>query len=81
MIDETSLAEHELGTFVRELKKHANLLAEVPEEEVSWFPAKYEETKNELQAKTPQHWTPSYLTTTHVRMIQCLPNSWYLIRT
>jgi len=66
MINETLLAEHELRTFVGELEEHAHLVAKVLEEVISWFPAKYENTKDELQTKTPQHWAPSHLLTTHL---------------
>jgi len=61
MIDEASLTEHELRTFVGKLQKHAHLLAEVPEEQISRFPAQYENSQDELQTKTPQHWPPPHL--------------------
>ena len=48
MIDETRLAEHELGAFVGELEKHVNLVAEVPEEVITRLPANYEKAENEL---------------------------------
>ena len=63
MVDEASIAEHELGTVVSELEKHAHPLAKVPEEQISRFPAQYKNTEHELQAEAPQHRPPAHLTT------------------
>jgi len=81
MIDETTLAKHELGTFIGELEKHVNLVSEVPEEEISWFPAKYEKTEGKLETETPQNWTPSHLTTAHLTDKELpLPRKLYICR-
>jgi len=61
MIDESRLAEHELGSFVGELEEDVDLVAEIAEEVVAGLPANDEHAEHKLQTEAPQHRPPAHL--------------------